>query len=134
MKDIPRLLLIIAVLGGATAYVYNYHWEDYYPLFGYLIMGVCGIFVLIGIGIMITFLIRARRTSNLKFFAFIKSLIISLGFALGALAVFWISEPLIYKSMVATLQERVIPDWYYQFFDRSRPELEEIILEKESLF
>ncbi len=67
-------------------------------------------------------------------FAFLKKVAFCGILHLIAFPLFWFSEPLIYKSIVTTINERVVPGWYYDFFGRDKPNLEEIILEKRNIW
>ena len=134
MKDFQRILIIILVGGGLTTYLYTYHWDKYYPLFGFGIFFLCAAIVFIGWGAVIGFLFNSQKNNNFKLFAFSKQAAIFIVAHLIAFPIFWVSEPLIYKSIVTTINERVVPAWYYDVFDREKPEFEEIIHEKQNIW
>ena len=134
VKDFQRMFIVVSLGGGVTTYLYLFHWEKYFPLFGFAILFLCSGLVLIGWGLIFMFLFGSKKNNQLKVFAFLKKVAFCGILHLIAFPLFWFSEPLIYKSIVTTINERVVPDWYYDFFGRDKPNLEEIILEKRNIW
>lgn len=134
MNDFTRMFGLFSLVSGILVYVYFNHWEDFYPLFGYGILFLVFFLIVVGLGAMIAFLHDANSKANFKVFKFTRVLVFLLSCLGLAAPLFWVSEPLIYKSVSTTIGERVMPDWYFELFDRDKPEFETIKLEKTNLF
>lgn len=134
VKDFGRLITFLIVFAAVTIYVYYNHWDQFYPLFGYGILFIVFIIVLIGLGTLFAYLAEANKNNNFQVIKFSKTMFFTLSCFAVAAPIFWFSEPLIYKSISATVGERVMPDWYFEFFQREKPDFEPVKLEKFDLF
>lgn len=134
MNDFTRLFFLVGGVGSLIAYLYFNHWEQFHPLFGYGILFIVFSIILIGIGAVITFLHNANKNANFQVLKFMRTFGFFLACLFVALPLFWVSEPLIYKSISTTIGERIMPDWYYKFFEREKPDFEPIKHEKYDLF
>lgn len=134
MKEFGRLIIFFVVTIGVIIYLYLNHWEKFYPLFGYGILMIVFLIVLIGISALLAYLANANKNANFEVFKFTRTFLFMLiCFAIAA-PIFWFSEPLIYKSISTTIGERIMPDWYFEFFEREKPEFAPIEYDKRDLF